>query len=205
MLFKFASNFRVFQEAFDEFVRCVCCPHVASMSNEPVDELFYQCFPCVRVIRPVEFSIGPHSDIQYGHHPCSVNMYVPLTRIEGTATLFLETRPGGEDWHPIVGNYGLVKHFAGAMCAHWTPENNTSFTRVSLDFRMIPGDCFRALKCGKEASGTKDVYREKVGYYSRCKFEPASGWTRDGPLQDPDARCGYPWTKVTKEKKTLNK
>ncbi|EED91199.1 predicted protein, partial [Thalassiosira pseudonana CCMP1335] len=99
----------------------------------------YQAFPCVRVVRPGEFSIGPHADSAYGHHPCSINFYLPLTQIGGSASLFLESHPGSEDWHPIEGSYGIVKHFAGAICAHWTPENHGDFTRVSLDFRIIPG------------------------------------------------------------------
>ena len=27
----------------------------------------FQQFPCIRIVRPGEFSIGPHSDIAYGH------------------------------------------------------------------------------------------------------------------------------------------
>ena len=27
----------------------------------------FQQFPCIRIVRPGEFSIGPHSDISYGH------------------------------------------------------------------------------------------------------------------------------------------
>jgi hypothetical protein len=41
-----------------------------------------------------------------GHHPCVVNFYVPLTRIGGTSSLFLESRPGSEDWHSLEGNLG---------------------------------------------------------------------------------------------------
>lgn len=35
------------------------------------------------IARPVE--------VAYGHHPCSVNIYVPLTPINRTSSLFLET------------------------------------------------------------------------------------------------------------------
>ncbi|KAL7538270.1 hypothetical protein ACHAXR_009528 [Thalassiosira sp. AJA248-18] len=200
MLFSFARDRHHFQEAYDEFVRSVCCPYVASLSDQPLDEIYYQSFPCVRVVRPGDFSIGPHADVSYGHHPCSINCYVPLTKIEGSASLFLESGPGSEDWHPIEAKkYGIVKHFAGATCAHWTPENNMDFTRVSLDFRLIPGPMFHALSCGgKQPGGVRDVYREKEGYYSRCCFKKngsVSGWDREGPLQIPDARFGFPWTK----------
>ena len=189
MLFTFASNYCHFQAVYDDFVRSVCCPFVASLSDEPMNEVYYQSFPCVRVVRPGDFSIGPHADCAYGHHPTSINFYIPLTKIEDCASLFLESRPGSEDWHPIVGNYGMIKHFAGAICSHWTPENNTDFTRVSLDFRIIPGPMFHALKCGG---------LQNDGYYSRCvstSNDPDLIWDREGPLQTPDARFGFPWTK----------
>jgi len=98
------TQYGSFQEAFDSFVRGVCAPHMDSVY--PCEEIYYQAFPCLRIVQPDEFSIGPHSDVAYGHHPCSVNFYVPLTQIDGSASLFLESRPGSEDWHPILGSYG---------------------------------------------------------------------------------------------------
>ena len=51
--------------------------------DDDEDVVYYQAFPCVRVVTPGAFSIGPHCDASYGHHPCSVNFYVPLTDIVG--------------------------------------------------------------------------------------------------------------------------
>jgi cytidyltransferase-like protein len=186
-----------FQEAVDHFVRSVCAPHLASIYT--CEEIYYQAFPCLRMVQPDEFSIGPHADVAYGHHPCSVNFYLPLTQIEGTSSLFLESRHGAEDWHPIDGDYGYLKHFAGAMCLHWTTENKTEFTRVSVDFRLIPGPMFHALKDGSSfPGGQKDVYRNNDGYYSCCRKEMRGDesvvWNREGPLLAPDARIGFPWT-----------
>lgn len=200
LLFQLARDRLHFQETYDEFVRGVCIPYLARGENESPDEWYYQSFPCIRIVKPGEFSIGPHGDASYGHHPCSINIYVPLTKIEGSASLFLESRQGSEDWHPIVGGYGMAKKFAGAICTHWTPENHGDFTRVSLDFRIIPGNMFHLLKCGGlQPGGVRDVYRQKEGYYTRCfKLESKEQtiWEREGPLQAPDARFGFPWTKV---------
>ena len=211
MLFHLASDRLHFQEEYDSFVRSVCIPHLASLprqsgKDETLEDFYYQSFPCIRIVKPGEFSIGPHGDASYGHHPCSINFYIPLTKIEGSASLFLESRPGSEDWHPIVGGYGLVKVFAGAICKHFTPENHGDFTRVSLDFRIIPGHMFHSLKCGgSQPGGVRDVYRQKEGYYSRCYKQGTQAatpvWERDGPLQVPDARYGFPWTKVIQNKK----
>ena len=183
-----------FQLVYDAFVREVCAPKLASMYAGDLSTIFYQAFPCLRVIKPDEFSIGPHADVAYGHHPCSVNFYVPLTKIEGTSSLYLESAPGLEDWHPIVGNYGrVVKCFPGAINLHWTTDNKTDRTRVSLDLRLIPGPMFEALECGGSAGGQRDVYRGSPGYYSMCVREDGR-WVRRGPLQHPDARVGFPWT-----------
>ena len=118
LLYNLTQNYESFQHVYDEFVRTVCIPHVVQdggrddkdqEEEEQETVFYYQAFPCLRVIQPKEFSIGPHSDIAYGHHPCCVNFYVPLTTIaadQNTSTVFLESRPGSEDWHPILGGYG---------------------------------------------------------------------------------------------------
>lgn len=212
MLFHLARDWLHFQEEYDNFVRGVCIPYLASLptlsgkSENNLKDFYYQSFPCIRIVKPGEFSIGPHGDASYGHHPCSINFYVPLTKIQGSASLFLESRPGSEDWHPIVGSSGMVKTFAGAICKHFTPENHGDFTRVSLDFRIISGNMFNLLQCGgSQPGGVRDVYRQKDGYYSRCykqETEAATpAWNRDGPLQVPDARYGFPWTKVRSAEK----
>jgi hypothetical protein len=89
-----------------------------------------------------------------------------------------------------------VKHFAGATCAHWTTENKTAKTRVSLDFRLIAGPMYHALCCGGSAPGGQlDVYRQREGYYSKCTRAEAGGaWAREGGLLTPDPRIGFPWT-----------
>ena len=120
--------------------------------------------------------------IKYWCDNCRFYLYLPLT-------LFLL----------FLTYLGLVKHFAGAICTHWTTDNTTDRTRVSLDFRLIAGSHFEALKCGGSVDGGQtDVYRQKEGYYSCCRRKRLDDgtytWERDGPLRTPDARCGFPWT-----------
>ena len=55
MLLALMDNFRAFQREFDVFARDVACAAVASMANEPINELYYQSFPCIRIIRPGDF------------------------------------------------------------------------------------------------------------------------------------------------------
>jgi cytidyltransferase-like protein len=191
-------NFVPFQSIYDDFVRNICIPrmvqqcHNIDVSSNPIIAketcCYYQAFPCIRIVQPNEFSIGPHSDITYGHHIGCINIYVPLTCIDGTAALFLESRYGSEDWHPIVGNYGMVQHFPGATCLHWTTNNTSNYTRVSLDFRLISGSIHDAFP----HSGNS--YRD--GFYNCCHFRQETGiWERTNTnIISPDKRTGFPWT-----------
>ena len=47
-------NFRAFQQVFDEFVRSVCAPRLASLCDCG-DTIYYQAFPCLRIVQPGEF------------------------------------------------------------------------------------------------------------------------------------------------------
>jgi hypothetical protein len=81
---------------------------------------------------------------------------------------------------------------------HWTTENKMKYTRVSLDFRLIPGPVFEEAKCGGGISGgQRNVYMGSEGYYSCCQ-KPSNGeattWIRKGPLLTPDVRVGFPFT-----------
>jgi hypothetical protein len=73
------SSARLFQRVFDSFVREVCAPKLASMCPFECDEIYYQAFPCVRIVQPDEFSIGPHCDVCCPppfacHHPYAITI-----------------------------------------------------------------------------------------------------------------------------------
>ena len=193
-----------FQQVYDEFVRTVCIPEMAELCQGQESTFYYQSFPCLRINQPNEFSIGPHADVNYGHHPCSINCYVLLTDIieaNSSSILWLESTPNKQDWHPILGKYGKVHYFPGALSTHWTTDNNTDTTRVSLDFRVIPGSFYESLKCGGcNPGGKRDVYRAKIGYYTACSRADNGSWIRDESMHSPlgDPRFGYPWTRTKK-------
>lgn len=208
------ENHRPFQEAFDTFVRTVCVPRMVHAfqggeHSKSCTKVFYQAFPCLRIVQPGDFSIGPHSDVAYGHHPCSVNGYVSLTEPPGScdgglapaSALFLESRPGAEDWHSLFGSEGKsrVRLFPGALNLHWTTENLTEETRVTFDFRMVDARVFETIKDGGHLEGgQKDVFRATPGYYHACYKAESGEWIRDttqqGDLERPDYRVGFPWT-----------
>lgn len=177
----------IFQRCYDNFVLSFILPSVEATLpiTSRTGEHFYQAFPCTRVIRPGEFSLGPHSDCNYGFQAGNVNFYLPLVTIGGSNSLAIESTPGREDWHFLVLKYGEIQRFWGAMCTHFTPENTTNETRVSFDFRVIPGIVFER----------KDRYSETPGYYLRATLGSDGTWTRHDPIPNPDWRCGFPFVK----------
>lgn len=190
MMRSLTTNWRDFQTLFTTFVLRVCAPQF----SDSYDSLYFQTFPCLRVIQPDEFSIGPHADVAYGHHPSSINFYIPITPIWGTASLFLESQVGKEDWHPIIGNFGTLKRFAGGSCLHFTPRNTTSYTRVSLDFRLIPGVAFESMRCTTKSGEELDNQLRQPGYYRKCYLRNGDWELESSESPRPDARMGFPWT-----------
>lgn len=185
-----------FHEVFDDFVRNFILPNLEKeMLGFPshaidIDTFYYQCFPCVRIVRPGEFSIGIHADCIYGHHPGNINFYLPLTDIKGTNSLVLESFPGEENWHALELSYGEICRFHGAVCNHFTPENTTQCSRVSFDFRVLPGNVYEA---------SHDQYVSEPGYYVKSIKDRKSGlWLREnheaGLYSVVDWRCGFPFT-----------
>jgi hypothetical protein len=139
-----------FHKCYDNFVTSFCIPflHAQAIGENYLNDSWkdngqqrisyrYQAFPCIRVNRPGEFSIGPHCDMSYGHSMGNINFHIPLTPTYGTNALYTESHPGREDWHPLKTKaIGLGYSFDGARCLHFTLENSTIHTRVSLDFRI---------------------------------------------------------------------
>lgn len=146
-----------FHKCYDNFVTSFCIPllhSLAMMENVFTDNnsstrnknnpdgrqsisYRYQAFPCIRIMKPGEFSIGPHCDMAYGHSIGNINFHIPLTPTYGTNALYTESRPGREDWHPLsLKSVGMGFVFDGARCLHYSLENTTVHTRVSLDFRI---------------------------------------------------------------------
>lgn len=114
-----------FADAYAAFLAGVVAPHVAAaVAPAPCAALWVQAFPCVRVMRPGDFSLGPHCDAAYGFGPANVNVVVPLCAAEGANALYVESAPGREDWHPVRGGEGCATRFHGGA---WPPDE----TRVA--------------------------------------------------------------------------
>ena len=219
-----------FHKCYDIFVTTFCIPllHSISISHNifaagvSLDATAstsityrYQGFPCIRVVRPGEFSIGPHCDIAYGHSVGNINFHIPLTPAFGTNALYVEGFPGREDWHALGSKSpGLGYIFDGARCLHFTLENTTERTRVSIDFRIAISRCRNEVPCNDNEADdnlcSKSILDDRFsaagpGYYEEAyinighrpvpvvakKSLKTSG---GGTLADPDKRVGFPFT-----------
>ena len=221
------ANRERFHACYQNFVTTFAIPLLHSIalsqnifatasSDEASSSITYrfQQFPCIRIVRPGEFSIGPHCDIAYGRSVGNINFHVPLTPCCGTNALFTESHPGKEDWHPLRSKSpGLGYVFDGARCLHFALENTTDRTRVSLDFRIaitrckngVPIDALHVDDALCSASILEDRFSsEGPGYYEEAYINMAAA----GPvvvkkksllkgqsvLTPPDRRVGFPFT-----------
>lgn len=80
-----------------------------------------------------------HTDGDYGHPKGEVNFLLPVTQTYGTNSLFVEGTQGQGDFKPFDLNYGEMMQWNGNGHRHCSPRNISNHTRVSFDFRVIPG------------------------------------------------------------------
>ena len=80
-----------------------------------------------------------HRDRDFGVEQGRINVWVPLTNVWGDNSLWIEGKEGAEDHQPITMQFGQILLFDGVNISHGSKINTTSSTRVSFDFRFLPG------------------------------------------------------------------
>ena len=101
--------------------------------------LIYQSFPSIRIQYFNSIVIPPHCDSdKLGNHPIGEkNFILPITKMYGTNTVFIESEPDKNDFSGIELEYGELFYFNGNKCIHYNQENKEKDIRISLDFRII--------------------------------------------------------------------
>jgi putative NADH-flavin reductase len=130
------------------------CIRPCSMPAE--QQLIYQRSPLLRfhVAWPVEageqVDVNPanppgrlallHKDADTGHPSSEVNYLLPVTlRTHGANSLWVESEPNVGDYAPFELRYGQMMQWRGNALRHYSHRNTCDETRVSFDFRVIPG------------------------------------------------------------------
>jgi|TARA_R110002167_G_scaffold97496_5_gene257296 hypothetical protein len=150
-----------FENLYKAFVREVIFPLFED------DTLIYQGTPGIRFNRPGAKAVYRwHSDGDSHHkHPLGeLNVYLPLTKSVDNNTVWAESLPGLGDFAPVNLEYGQFMLGYLNQCRHGNMDNDTGKTRVSFDFRVMPGFAYDDT-CPLVTCTTKQPFKVG-GYYS---------------------------------------
>lgn len=126
----FYENFDIIAPAYRKLV--------LDLLGSGTEEVYVQRVPTFRVHLHNSVAVGTwHRDRDFGHDPSEQNYWVPLTRAYGNNTLWVDNEP-------VETEYGEVIVFDGANTWHGNVVNDTPTSRVSMDFRTIPRENYRA-------------------------------------------------------------
>ncbi len=128
------------------------------MQNLPLDSLFYKVYqsfmgtviskligyplsysqrPKMRVHFPNTPSVSSfHKDVTITKRVDQINLWIPVTDVYDTATLWIESDYETADYSPIPVKYGQALIFDGGYLMHGTKANTTNTTRISFDLRF---------------------------------------------------------------------
>jgi hypothetical protein len=127
------------------------------------EDICVQRVPSFRVHYPhATASREFHRDSDYNHQPGTVNYWMPLTEAFETNSVWIETEPGAEEFHPVRLTPGHILRFDALRLKHGSLPNETGLSRVSFDFRVIPLSSHRYSGL---RSGSSGVPLELGGYY----------------------------------------
>ena len=104
--------------------------------------LIYQKYPNIRFSRPSAKAVYKwhcDGDADHKHPPGEINIYLPLTDSYDTNTIWVESIPGFGDFGPVNLKYGQCLIAYLNRVRHGNQINMTGKTRVSFDFRIVPG------------------------------------------------------------------
>lgn len=110
--------------------------------------------------------IGLHCDGDYGHPAEEINFMLSITGQSGTNSCYIESAPGMGDFRPLDIKKGELCIFYGNRCRHYNMKNKTNQTRISFDFRVIPGSLYKESSASAVHSKKKFIVGE---YYSVFK------------------------------------
>lgn len=163
------------QDAYHTFITTYVAPQVAAWYGD-LDSLFVQSLPSLRVSVPGKVTGQRHRDRGYGHQPGQLNFWLPLCEARGSSVLFVEDYPPSLDGSkrdrrasavPLEGTFGDMHRFYGNGAYHFTKPNEEATTRVSLDFRCVPGPLYDDdFEGSRSTSGNQRFF--VGGYYAEA-------------------------------------
>src|SRR5215472_9323904 len=145
------------------------------------DDVIYQMRPNFRVQLPGNIAVrGFHRDRDDNHLKTEINCWLPLTPVSDTTAVWIESWEGAGDHRPAVVQPGELLVFDGSNLEHGNRESTSATTRVSFDFRVVPGSVF-------QPSNARSVYlgvRFQLGEYF-ARLEPDGAPAAPTPIDHP--------------------
>lgn len=101
--------------------------------------IIYQSYPSIRFQFENSEAIPEHYDAdEKASHPIGEkNFLLPLTKMQDTNTIHIESSPGKKDFKNINMDFGDILYFNGNLCTHRNESNKEGWVRISFDFRII--------------------------------------------------------------------
>lgn len=123
-----------FKTIYCKFIKEI---HENFFPNE--QNIIYQSYPSIRIQFMKSKTIPPHKDSdQLSNHPIGEkNFLIPITKMQNTNSIYIESIPDKKDFESIELDYGDLFYFNGNMCTHYNNENEEGKLRISLDFRIM--------------------------------------------------------------------
>ena len=89
-----------------------------------------------------------------------------MGKVFGFNCLRVESKPNAADYIPIELTEHEYLRFDGYNCRHFTVPNDTDYTRISFDFRVVPVSLYKEFtSANKRKSG-------KIGDYKTMRTGP---------------------------------
>lgn len=160
------ENLKAFNDIYFKFI----CDHIKPLFPED-KYIVVQKTPNLRISFPNLTAIGKHKantnmeviglhkDGDFGHHKDEINYIIPITEMFETNSLYYEpfanSNYSTDDYLNLSMNEN--EYFVGKLnnILHYNKINKTGFTRISLDFRIIP----------------YENYLENIEFFTNSKFE----------------------------------
>jgi hypothetical protein len=170
------ERFYAAREAWGPLYRKFVMEFVARQFSEP---FYYQAIPTFRVQLPDNLAVGEyHRDSEYGHPAGEVNLWLPLTRADGSNSIYLCEDESGERRRSIRAWPGDVVVFDGVRRRHGNEINCQRYSRVSFDFRCLPVRLYRESEARSVNMGCRFAPGD---YYAAEPIEPLSTPPTDPP------------------------
>jgi ectoine hydroxylase-related dioxygenase (phytanoyl-CoA dioxygenase family) len=152
---------------YKKFIKDIVLPIMKNITDE--NEFAYQTFPTFRVQLPNNVAVTKYhtdSDLEFKHPEGEINFIIPLTKMFDTNTIWAESEPDKGDFKALNLELGELLCWNFNKCHHGNKINETNFTRVSMDFRILPMSKYKNNNnIGNSSASSNSKF--KIGNYYR--------------------------------------